>query len=320
MERRIVAVMPSLEPELRKQMRETAAALGFSVEFYETSADALVAMETAEILFGNVPELCAKAPRLKWASTSFAGVEPFLKPGTFAAEGAILTNASGAYGVTIAEHIVMVALEMMRREAEYREIVRAHDWKRDLGIRSLYGSRITMLGTGDIGRKTAVRLRGFMPACITGISRSGRPVPEMDRTYRVDELERILPETDLLVMSLPGTPETTGIMNEARLRKLPADAYLINVGRGSAIDQKALEAILREGRLAGAALDVFETEPLPPEDSLWTCPRVHITTHTAGNSTLSHTRRFIVEMFLENLRRYAAHEPLNEVVNRELGY
>ena len=312
--------MSSLESELRDEIRKTAAELGFTVEFFENSADASTAVGTAEILFGNVPELCTKAPCLKWVSASFAGVEPFLKPDVFAAEGVVLTNASGAYGVTIAEHIVMVTLEMMRREAEYREIVSRHVWKRDLGIHSIYDSRITMLGTGDIGRKTAVRLRGFMPACITGISRSGRPVPEMDRVFQVDELDRILPETDLLIMSLPGTPETAGIMNGARLHKLPENGYIVNVGRGSAIDQKALEKTLREGWLAGAALDVFETEPLPPEDSLWTCPRLHITTHTAGNSTLSHTRRFIVEMFLANLRRYAANEPLHEVVNRELGY
>ena len=320
MKRNIIGVMPSLERELRERIRIKAAELGFTVAFFESAEDAASAAETAEIIFGNVPEICSKAPKLKWISTSNAGVEPYLKPGVFASREVILTNASGAYGVTIAEHIIMVTLEMMRREADYRQIVAKHEWIRNLRIDSLYGSRITLLGTGDIGRKTAVRLRSFMPECITGINRSGKPVPEMDRTVRVDELNRILPETDVLIMSLPGTQASANIMNKERLHLLPETAYIVNVGRGSAIDQKALEACLRDGCLAGAALDVFETEPLPPDDSLWLCPRLHITPHTAGNTTLSHTRRFIVEMFLDNLGRYAAGEPLKEVVDCSLGY
>ena len=108
--------------------------------------------------------------------------------------------------------------------------------------------------------------------------------------------------------------------NEERIRRLPREAYLVNVGRGSAIDQGALERCMREGHLAGAALDVFELEPIPPGDSIWSCPRLHITPHCSGNITLSHTRRFIVEMFLRDLENYAAGRPLEALVNRQLGY
>ncbi len=320
MKRKIVVLMPGLETGLEDSIRETAGRLGFEAEFCRNEEEARTAVADAEILLSNVVSLCAHAPRLRWMCTSNAGVEPYLQPGVFSSEQVILTNSSGAYGVTISEHIVMVALEMMRREADYRSIVAAHGFRRDLAIRSIYGSRVTLLGTGDIGRKTAARLRGFMPAGITGVSRSGRPVQEMDRVFPVSALDEILPQTDLLIMSLPGTPETVHILNEKRIRSLPENAYLVNVGRGSAIDQKALERCMREGHLAGAALDVFETEPIPPEDTIWSCPRLHITPHCSGNITLSHTRRFIVEMFLRDLENYAAGRPPEALVDRKLGY
>ena len=320
MNRKIVVMIPRLETALEDRIREKAGALGFSAEFYADETDARAAVADAEILVSNVISLCAHAPKLRWMCTSNAGVEGYLQPGVFAAENVMLTNSSGAYGVTIAEHIVMVTLEMMRREAEYRSIVAAHDFRRDLAIRSIYGARVTLLGTGDIGRKAAARLRGFLPANVTGVSRSGRPVPEMDQVVPVTELDSVLPQTDLLIMSLPGTPETVHILNEERIRRLPREAYLVNVGRGSAIDQGALERCMREGHLAGAALDVFELEPIPPGDSIWSCPRLHITPHCSGNITLSHTRRFIVEMFLRDLENYAAGRPLEALVNRQLGY
>ena len=276
MNRKIVVMIPQLETALMDSIREKAGALGFSAEFYADETDARAAVADAEILVSNVVSLCAHAPKLRWMCTSNAGVEGYLQPGVFASENVMLTNSSGAYGVTIAEHIVMVTLEMMRREAEYRSIVAAHDFRRDLAIRSIYGARVTLLGTGDIGRKAAARLRGFLPANVTGVSRSGRPVPELDQVVPVPELDQVvpvteldsvLPQTDLLIMSLPGTPETVHILNEERIRRLPREAYLVNVGRGSAIDQGALERCMREGHLAGAALDVFELEPIPPGEA-----------------------------------------------------
>ena len=315
-----VVALPELDRAMKEEITKRTAAYGITTEFYESSKEATPAMQDADILFGRDAGLCAHAPKLKWACSSTAGVEPYLKPGVFASPDALLSNSSGAYGVTISEHIIMVTLELMRREPEYRDIVRDHAFRRDLKIHSIYGNRITMLGTGDIGQKAAVRLRAFGPERIVGINRSGRAVDAMDETHPIAELDAILPETDLLIMSLPGTKETYHLLDEEKLRRLPADAFLVNVGRGNAIDQKALERVMRSGHLLGAALDVFEQEPLPPEDTLWTCPRVHITPHTAGNVTLIHTLRFIVSMFLEDLDRFMQGKPLKYLVNRKIGY
>ena len=215
----------------------------------------------------------------------------------------------------------MVTLELMRRQPEYQRLVGERGWRRDLPVRSIRGSRITLLGTGDIGRETAIRFRAFGPKSITGVNRRGRPSGDMfDAIRTLADLDQVLEETDLLVMSLPGTRETRGLMNEARLNRLPEDAFIVNVGRGTAIDQKALERCLRSGRFAGVALDVFEREPLSPEDTLWDCPRLLITPHVAGNMTLGYTVDRIVRLFLEDFERYCQGQPLARRVESEQGY
>lgn len=318
--KKILVDIAQLTPAHRAAISEAAARRGFAAVFCESREQALAEAADAEIIFGPDVALPGAAPRLKWLCVPSAGAEAYLSPEIYASPEAVLTNSSGAYGVTIAEHIVMAALELMRRQLDYDKIVAGRGWRRDLPIRSLRGSRIALLGAGDIGRTAARRLRGFEPASITGVNRSGKNPGEFDRVLPVSRLDEALPETDLLVMSLPGTPETAGIMDARRLALLPEDAYLVNVGRGSAVDEAALAAMLRDGRLAGAALDVFETEPLPPDSPLWDCPRLLITPHVAGNMTLGYTVDRIVEMFLEDFDNYCAGRPLRRRVDWNKGY
>ena len=319
--KKLVAYTQNLIDGHRAAIRSTAGAHGYEAVFCDSLDAALAQAPDAEILFSHDAALLPVARSLKWMCVSFAGVEPFLDPSAYASPGAILTNSSGAYGVTIAEHIVMVAIAMMRRQPEYDRILARREWRRDLVIRSIRGSRITLLGTGDIGREAAVRLRAFGPASLTGVNRRGaNPGGLFDRVVTIDRLDDVLPETDLLIMSLPGTPETAGLLSAARIALLPETAYVVNVGRGTAIDQKALEAALREGRLAGAALDVFEREPLPADDTLWECPNLLLTPHVAGNTTLPYTVERIVEMFLEDFDNYCAGRPLSHLVDRKRGY
>lgn len=317
----IIVAVSALTGEHRQRITDAAARHGYAVAFYPDAQEAAAHAADAEIILCNRPEPARSAPKLKWFCSSNAGVEPFLIPGVFMSPDALLTNSSGAYGVTISEHIVMVTLELMRRQPEYSAVVAQRGWTRDLKIRSIRGSRVTLLGTGDIGRETARRLRAFGPAALTGVNRGGAdPEGLFDRILTVDRLDRALPQTDLLIMSLPGTAETAGLMNAARLSLLPRDAFLVNVGRGSALDQAALAERLRDGRLAGAALDVFKQEPLPPDDPLWDCPRLLITPHTAGNVSLGYTVGRIVDLFLEDFENYCAGRPLRRTVDRKKGY
>ena len=321
MSRTLAVVIPGLSEARRNRIRAAAEEKGYRTFFAERVNEAEAALAEAEIVFSQDSAVCRLAPEMRWVCTPFAGVDNFLLPGLFANPEAVLTSSSGAYGVTISEHVVMVTLEMMRRQAEYNEIVRARDWRRDLKIDSIRGSRVTLLGTGDIGRECAKRLRAFGPACLTGVNRRGmNPEGLFDRVETVGQLDRLLPETDLLILSLPATEETRGVLGAERLAMLPETAYLVNVGRGSAVDQKALEKQLREGRLRGAALDVFEQEPIPAEDSLWECPRLLITTHVAGNMTLGYTVERIIDLFLENFENWTEGRPLKRLIDRNTGY
>ena len=188
-------------------------------------------------------------------------------------------------------------------------------------MRSIQGSRLTLLGTGDIGTTFAQRAKALCPASVTGVNRSGRvPDPVYDRVMPMAELDRVLPETDILVMSLPSTPETVGVLSRERLALLPESAILVNVGRGSAIDQDALMDALNAGRLAGAALDVMTPEPLPADHPLWTTKNLLITPHVAGNMTLGYTCNKTVSMFCDDLENYAEGRPLKHLVDLKRGY
>ena len=319
-ERMLLVTLPLTEPQ-RESILRAAAVHGFAVRFCGSEAEALPLIGEAEVLYGTGMSLVGRAPQLKWFCSSTAGIEPYLAPGVFANADALLSNSSGAYGVTIAEHIIMVTLEMMRNESLYRTCVAAHAWPAvKPPIRSIFGSRVTFLGAGDIGQETAKRIRAFRPARMLALNRSGRNPGVFDDVWPVSRLEEALPETDLLIVSLPATADTRNLLPERRLRLLPKTAYLVNVGRGSVLDEEALERMLRAEELAGAALDVFCTEPLPKDSSLWDCPRLHINPHTAGNMTLPYTREKSVSLFLEDFENYCAGARLLRLVDRKAGY
>lgn len=190
-------------------------------------------------------------------------MDPYCKdPSVFANPDCMLTN-SNSYGVTIAEHVVMVTLMLLRRMPGIRGHCPGPGVVNQLPIRSIRDNEFTLLGTGNIGINVAERLRGMGAAKIIGLSRSGRAVPGFDAVSPISRLDEILPSVKVLIMSLPGTPETVHILNRDRIALLPRDAYVINVGRGTAIEQKPLIEALNSGRLAGAALDVMDPEPLP---------------------------------------------------------
>ena len=321
MDRRLLVNIVQLTGTQRATITAAAAKRGFEAVFCEDAPSARAAAGAAEIIFSLDAGLIEAAPRLKWFCTTYAGVEQYIRPALLDREGVTLTCSSGAYGVTISEHIIMVTLHMMRRMGDYQALVQDRGWRRDLPVCSVRDSRVLLLGAGDIGRETAKRLRAFGPASIIGVSRSGTAQPGIfDAVHPIDALDGLLPDADLLVMSLPGTPLTENLLDERRLGLLNGNAFIVNVGRGSAIDEAALIKLMRAGRFAGAALDVFREEPSPPDSALWDCPRLLITPHVAGNMTLPYTVQRIVELFLENFERYCDGKPLKRVVTAEKGY
>lgn len=318
---KIIVLNKSLKEGHIDKIRKTAERIGAEVFFGKDESEIPADFSGAEVLYGFGMETAKKSRDLKWLCVPSAGVDYLMKPGCFANEDCLLTNSSGAYGVTIAEHMIAVSLMMMRGLTDtYEETLRG-EWGSPRPQRSLKDCRITVLGTGDIGRAFAKRARAFEPAAVTGVSRSGIcGDPSFDKVLKISELDSILPGTDLLAMSLPDTPETRNVLSAGRLALLPEGSYVVNVGRGSAIDETALAVFLESGHLAGAALDVFHTEPLPKDSSLWKIKNLLITPHVAGNLTLDHTLDKNVDMFLEDLENYANGLPLKHLVDRNKGY
>ena len=323
MSRNICIYQEFLTDAHKAQIQKTAEELGFAPHFFtlDQFEEAKACVQDCEILYAHSPDLLRAAPAtLKWYCCSFAGVDPYCKdPAIFANPDCILTN-SNVYGVTIAEHVVMVTLMLLRRMPEYEEVVRNRSWSNQLPIRSIRDNEFTILGTGNIGVNVADRMRGMGAAKIIGLSRSGRPHPVFDEVHPIADLDKVLPDTKILVMALPGTAETIHILNRERIALLPKDAYIINVGRGTAIEQEPLIEALNEGRIAGAALDVMDPEPLPHDHPLWSAKNLILTPHVSGNMTLGYTCDTNVAMFCEDLKNYAAGKPLNGFVDRTKGY
>ena len=284
------------------------------------SQDGDDAMETAEIVMGEIgPEDLEPAKNLRWVHTVWAGTDRF-QPGHFPAETKF-TNGSGAYGVMIAEHMMACILSLLRQLPHYGQMQREHRWDRNWQEDTLEGKTVLILGAGDIGSALAKRLQGF-DCRVIGIRRTGGKLPYFDEIHTMEDLDRLLPEADVVACALPGTAATKGLLQEHRLRAMKPGALLVNCGRGSLIVTKDLEKVLAEGHLGGCALDVMDPEPLPECSSLWDCPRVILTPQISGASFghMVQCEDKIYALAAENLRRYRAGEELLNQVDFETGY
>lgn len=318
--RKLAVCADFLTEEHRAQIDRTAADAGLSAA-YITQAVLAERIAEFEVLFGYIPpEILPRAKCLRWLCAASAGVDHLLDDALWPRPDCLLSNSSGAYGPTISEHILMVLLMLLRRMPEYQQPLLRREWPFLTPIRSITGSRMVLLGTGDIGSHTARRLKA-LGAEVTGVCRSGRTSePAFDRVVPVSELDSVLPGADALILALPATRETAGILSRERLALLPKTAYVVNVGRGSAIDQEALVDALRDGHLAGAALDVMTPEPLPADHPLWSCPNTILTPHVSGNMSMGLTCDLDVGMFCRDLAHYGKGEPLEHLVDRSRGY
>jgi phosphoglycerate dehydrogenase-like enzyme len=271
----------------------------------------------AEVIFGFRPlrEGALHAERLRWVHAAGAGVENLSQD---VAGTEILVTNSHIHGDVIAEHVFALILAHTRRLPEAFAYQRERRWgHRDLGGSLLAGRTMGILGLGTLGRAVAHRAAAF-GLRVWGTRRHPQPVPAVERVLGPDGLDEVLRVADMLVVTLPLTPETRGLIGARELALLPRGAFVVNVGRGGLIDEAALTHAVRSGHVAGAGLDVFEEEPLPAESPLWTLPQVIVTPHVAGNFPGYMDRA--VSLFCENLRRYLAGEPLPGVVDTARGY
>jgi phosphoglycerate dehydrogenase-like enzyme len=351
---RIVVVTP-LEPELVDRIRRAVPSVEVSFEpallplprypsdhhgdpdfrrdqegerrFSELLAEADVLLgvpgETAEAL-AHVVRTC---PRLRWIQGNTAGVGEMARRAGLTREEldrVTLTSSAGVHGAQLAEWALMGLLAFTKGLPRLLADKADRRWG-NYAVRELRCETLLVIGLGGVGREVA-RLARCLGMRVIGVRRShsndpgGDPggIDLLDEVHTASALPDLVARADAVVLALPNTPHTVGLFSRALIERLPQHAVVVNVGRGATTDEEALTEALASGRLAGAALDVFATEPLPPESPLWELPNVLISPHTASVTPAENGR--IVDLFCDNLQRWIDHRPLRNVVDTEHFY
>lgn len=321
MERKIGICLNFDDEERLAKIKNFCEEKGFVPKFMTLKTIDTDFIKDCEVLFGFFPrKVLRQAEKLRWFQCSYAGVDKFSDESLYHSHDVILTNSKGAYGTTIAEHMICVTLMMMRRFKPYMDNQNRKIWKALGDIDSITGSTAAVIGLGDIGSNYAMRLKA-MGAYVKAVRNDkNKPSPYADEIYAPDEIERALKDADIVALSMPSTKDTEHTITRERLAMMKKGAYFINVGRGSAVDQDALVDALKSGQLKGAALDVFSHEPLESGDAIWDAPNLIITPHISGNTNLPLTRDNIINIFTENMESYLKGEDLKNVVVRSRGY
>jgi glyoxylate/hydroxypyruvate reductase A len=294
-------------------------------------------LERAEILYGipgdpaagvpaDSPEglaaVVARCPRLRWVQATSAGAGEQVRLsglGAEALERVTVTTASGVHAPPLAEFCMLGLLAIAKDLPRLSADQRSRSWPAlRRPTRELRGETLFILGLGDIGLEVARLAKAFGMRTV-GFKRTAAPPPPCtDEVHTADELPAMIDQADALVITLPGTPQTSGLVGAEVIGRMRPDCILVNVGRGAVVDERALVEALRAHRIAGAVLDVFAHEPLPPSSPLWDLPNVLISPHSSALSP--HEDERIVELFRDNLRRYLAAEPLRNVVRPGIFY
>ena len=318
-----VLIKPQCNAEIQNQF---ATKFGDQCEFTFQGKETEDAIATAEVVIGEPEEEeILKAENLRWIQLTWAGADKYTKMKAFPTE-VTLTNASGAFGKIISEYVIGNIIALYRELPNYWKNKQKHLWVQNRPSETIYGKNILILGTGDIGRNIAHRMKAF-ETHVTGIKRTAVPehlqqMKAFDEVYDLTALDQQLQKADIVIGCLPGTSETKGLLNYERLYSMKKDAILVNVGRGSLIPTEDLIRVLEEGHLKGAVLDVFETEPLPETSPLWNMENVLITPHIAGPSFggNAEVQDMIWNICMENMERYLNGKNLKNIVRLKDGY
>jgi len=333
-----IALSPILSARYRQQDLELIRAAAPGARIVTLSREGLTdePVDDVEVLLRGwlssdaFDRLLARAPRLGWVHSASAGVERALTPAA-AERGLVITNARGVFSRPIAEYVLMMILAVSRRLPGLLELQRERTWQPLEGV-ELRDVTVGIVGLGSIGRAVgalatafgcrviAVRRRSEAGAEAAATDEESRSFGEvmLERVGGPEGLPQLLADSDFVVLATPLTPETQNMIDAEALAVMKPGAWLINIARGGLVDERALLNALRDGAIGGAVLDTFRDEPLPPSSPFYDLPNVIVTPHTSWSSGRVLDRS--VELFCDNLRRYAAGEPLLNVVDPTAGY
>jgi len=331
-----LVIYPGLADERLGQVR--AAVQGVDVVDAPDEASAVAAIGEADAFFGKMtPSILAAATRLRWIQSPTASLEHYLFP-ALQAHPATLTNMRGIHSKPIAEQVMGYVLSFARNLHAYVRLQERAMWAPlggeeerssfttgpgtvtaiDRATRDVAGAIMGIIGLGEIGREVARRAAAFEMRLLAVDARSVLDVPGVSDIVPPDQLDGVLERSDYVVVTVPQTPETVGLFNRERFAQMRPDGYFINVGRGAVVVLDDLVRALSAGTFAGAALDVFETEPLPADHPLWAMENVILTPHTAGYAP-SVAGRYL-GLLIENLTRFSEGRPLLNQVDKSRWY
>jgi phosphoglycerate dehydrogenase-like enzyme len=291
----------------------------------EGEKEFLAMLGEAEVLYdfprGHVRDLVRVAPGLRWVQASMAGAGEVAEKAGLQDTNVVVTTASGVYSGPLAEFAMMALLQHVKDLDRLRRDKAEKRW-REAHTDTLHGKTLCIVGMGNIGRAVAARARPFGMRAV-GVKRAVREDDEAwgyaDELYATRDLRSALREADYVVVTLPGTPETHRLLGAKAISAIKPGAYFVNVGRGKTVDEETLVEALKSGQLSGAALDVFEEEPLPEGSPLWELPNVILSPHSTDNVP-GLTNELQSELFRDNLRRYLDGEPLVNELDKKLLY
>jgi phosphoglycerate dehydrogenase-like enzyme len=276
-------------------------------------------LHTAEVMLDvdqpSAPDIVQLAPRLRWIQSSSSGVGEWIRRLKLIDTPIVVTNAAGMHARPLAEYVIFAMLYFARCWPRMAAEQRAHHWER-CAIDTLAQKTLAIIGLGQVGRMVAQLARPFGMRVI-GVRRSAART-DVDQLFPPEALDAVLRQSDYVVLSVPYSSETAGLMDAEKLALLKPSAVLINIARGTIVDEAALIEALRARKLGGAALDVVSREPLAADSPLWDLPNVLITPHSM--STASTENEWLTELFCDNLRRYLNGEPLRNQVDKIRGY
>jgi phosphoglycerate dehydrogenase-like enzyme len=299
--------------------RLAAALPELNVVVAEDTTEAERAIEGADGAFGSIsPALLSKARRLRWLQAPAAAPPAGYYFPELIAHPVTVTNMREIYNDHIGAHVMAYVLAFARGLAHYIPLQLRREWKPlppDTGVIHLPGSTMLIVGAGGIGAEVARLAKAFAMTVIATDARRTSPPLGVDELYGPDQLDRLLPRADFVVLTVPHTPKTEGLIDRSKFQRMKPTAFFINIGRGRTTRLTDLVASLQAGEIAGAGLDVFEQEPLPPEHPLWIVPNVLITPHVAGYGPYLDERRFGI--VLDNCRAMINGTPLRNVVDKQ---
>jgi len=276
-------------------------------------------INNADIIIGKIKsERLVNTTKLKYYHILFAGSDVFVS-NHLKEIGTLASNSTGCFSQSIAEYMLSASLFFLKDIGTYRDKQRKHEWVLNTSVKTMYDQNVLVVGCGSIGM-TYAKMANALGAHVTGLKRTPGNKPEyLEGLYTIDKLDELLPNADIITLSMPQSDQTKGMFNKERLAKIKKGAIVINVGRGTVFEEDALIEALKENRF-NAMLDVFPKEPLDKNSPLWDLDNVQIIPHATGTTNNPHTTKLVVDLAYDNLKAFLNNQPVKNVVDYNTGY